>query len=271
MVSKLYPSCLFAAVLIAVELAAPALAAEKDDAPGAPQRAPEKLPPLEVRIEKSRVDLQAHRLQVKMSRKAGRVVIKVYDEYGAPLADEEHDFSGCPPNSALEVTWTPSSDDKVARIEVFAYDAYGYYKGVALVPWSLSVPHEEVNFATNSATIRESEIAKLEQSYATIVSALEQHKDLGNINLYIAGHTDTVGSAAHNLELSRRRARAIGGWFKRRGLALPIACAGFGESAPLIKTADEVDEPRNRRVDYVLAVEDPVFKTSGRAPRWQRL
>jgi outer membrane protein OmpA-like peptidoglycan-associated protein len=133
------------------------------------------------------------------------------------------------------------------------------------------VPHEEVNFATDSATIRDSEVPKLEQSRATIVSAVEQHKDLGSISLYIAGHTDTVGSAAHNLELSRKRARAIAAWFQKRGLPVPIAFAGFGESALVVKTGDEVDEPRNRRVDYVLAIEAPVLKTSGRTPAWQKL
>jgi hypothetical protein len=31
-----------------------------------------------------------------------------------------------------------------------------------------------------------------------------------------------------------------------------------------------VDEPRNRRVDYVLSVEEPRFKNSTRAPVWKR-
>jgi outer membrane protein OmpA-like peptidoglycan-associated protein len=266
---KSYEGFVVSAALFAALLHTPAVAGQSDGA--APEKAPENLPPLEVYIDKSRVDLEAHRLELRMSRKAGRVVLKVFDEQRALLADEEHDFSGRPANSTLVVTWNPGSDRKAARIEVFAYDAYGYYKGVALVPWSLSVPHEEVNFATDSATIRESELPKLEQSRATIVSAVERHKDLGNIALYIAGHTDTVGGAAHNLELSRKRARAIAGWFQKRGLPVPIAYAGFGESALLVKTGDEVDEPKNRRVDYLLAVEAPVLKTSGRTANWQKL
>ena len=37
----------------------------------------------------------------------------------------------------------------------------------------------------------------------------------------------------------------------------PIAYEGMGESSPIVKTGDEVDEPRNRRVDYILALEPP--------------
>jgi hypothetical protein len=54
-------------------------------------------------------------------------------------------------------------------------------------------------------------------------------------------------------------------------LKIPIAFEGFGESALLVKTADEVDEPRNRRADYILSVEEPVFKSSGFRPSWSRV
>jgi outer membrane protein OmpA-like peptidoglycan-associated protein len=71
------------------------------------------------------------------------------------------------------------------------------------------------------------------------------------------GHTDTVGTADHNLTLSRRRARSISAWFKGHGLKLPIAFEGMGETSPLVKSGDEVDEPRNRRVDYIVALDPP--------------
>jgi outer membrane protein OmpA-like peptidoglycan-associated protein len=88
------------------------------------------------------------------------------------------------------------------------------------------------------------------------------------VRLYIAGHTDTVGDAGYNLRLSRLRAQAIARWFRQRGLRIPIGWEGFGESAPLIATADNVDEPRNRRVDYILSVDEPVFNVLGFRPSW---
>jgi outer membrane protein OmpA-like peptidoglycan-associated protein len=128
---------------------------------------------------------------------------------------------------------------------------------MAIIPWSLSVPHEEVNFETDSDVIRPSEVPKLEASLLLIKDALAKHGDLGKITLFVVGHTDTVGTAEHNLTLSRKRARTIASWFRGRGAGLPIAYEGMGESALLVKTADQVDEPRNRRVDYILALEPP--------------
>ena len=39
---------------------------------------------------------------------------------------------------------------------------------------------------------------------------------------------------------------------------------------PKVKTRDEVDEPRNRRVDYMLGIEPPRFKKSNTTPSWKR-
>jgi outer membrane protein OmpA-like peptidoglycan-associated protein len=233
--------------------------------------AEENLPPLQVSIDKSKVDVDGRRLEVKMNRPASHVTIKVFGNTGEVLADETHDFAGKAAGATLVVTWHPSSAEPVARIDVFGHDQHGYYSGVRIVPWSISIPHEEVNFETNQAAILPSEEPKLADSLRKINDAVKEHSELGTIRLFVAGHTDTRGSGEHNLDLSRRRARAIGAWFARRGLKIPIAYEGFGETALLVKTADEVDEPKNRRVDYVLSVEEPRFKTSGRAPSWKGL
>lgn len=256
----------FAAVLLSAavgQLVAPSSVRAED--------APSNLPPLKVLVEKSKVDLDGHRLELKMSRQAGLVQIKVYSDSGSVIADEEHSFAGRPAGSALVVTWSATRDEPVSRIELFAHDAYGYYSGVRIVPWSLSIPHDDVSFETNSASIQPGEEPKLEATLAQIAAAVEEHKDLGAITLFVAGHTDTVGTAQHNLELSQRRAHAIAAWFRRHGVKIPIASAGLGEFAPLVKTEDEVDEPRNRRVDYVLSIEEPRFKTSNRSPAWRRM
>jgi outer membrane protein OmpA-like peptidoglycan-associated protein len=240
--------------------------AEPEQPPPAPTRSG-----LDILIDKSKVDLKEHRLEVKMNHVAAKVTIKVYDESGVVLADEEQEFAGRAPGSALVVTWSPSTDANVGRIEVFAYDADGAYKGIAIIPWSVSIPHEEVNFRRDSAEIEDSEKPKLEASFIKVNEAISAHKELGKITLFIAGHTDTVATAAYNLQLSRARAQAIAIWFRRRGLKVPVAFEGFGESALLVKTADEVDEPKNRRVDYILSVDEPTLKTSGFRPAWRRI
>ena len=226
---------------------------------------------LEVVIDKSKVDLAAHRLEVKMNHTAAKITIKVFGDSGAVLAEDEQDFAGRTAGSALLVTWAPSSDEAVAKIEVFAFDKDGFYKGIAILPWNVSVPHEEVSFKHDSAEIEDTEKPKLEASFAKVSETIASHKELGKIALYIAGHTDTVGSAIYNLQLSRARAQAIAAWFKKRGLKVPIAFEGFGESSPLVKTGDDVDEPKNRRVDYILSIEEPALKAGSFRPSWKRI
>lgn len=227
--------------------------------------------PLEVVIDKAKVDLSEHHLELKASRDLAKVTLHVVGDSGAVLADEERILTAHPAGTPLVVEWTPSSEEPVAKIEVFAYAVDGYYKGFALTPWAVSIPHEEVNFATDSAAIADAEKPKLEASFAKVTEALARHPQMQGVHLFIAGHTDTVGDAGYNLRLSRQRALAIARWFRQRGLRIPIGSEGFGESALLVKTADNVDEPRNRRVDYILAVDEPVFKSSGARPAWTRV
>lgn len=239
-------------------------------APGAPS-APAKASKLEITIDRSKVDLENHRLEVKLSRTAEKIRLKVLGESGAVLAEVEQKFPNAPAGTPLVVSWSPSSPEPVARIEVWGHDTEGYYAGVAIVPWSVKIPHEEVHFETDSDAIRPSEVPKLDASLKRINEALAKHKDLGTISLFIAGHTDTVGSAEHNLGLSRRRARSIAAWFRGRGLKIPIAFEGLGEHSPAVKTTDEVNEPKNRRVDYILALEPPRLPATPVAFAWKSL
>ncbi|MGK4006522.1 OmpA family protein [Sorangium sp. So ce1036] len=245
------------ALLLAVALLAPAAARGEGPSPAPAEGAQARPPALQVTIDRSKVDLKNRKIEVKLSRAAAKVRLKVLGQSGAVLAEEETPFDGAAAGTPLVVTWSPASDETVARIEVYGHDTEGYWAGVAIVPWNMRIPHEEVQFETNSDVIRPSEVPKLEASLKKVSELLAQHGEIGKITLFIVGHTDTVGSVEHNLGLSRRRARAIAAWFKGRGLSLPIAYEGLGESAPLVTTADEVNEPRNRRVDYILSVEPP--------------
>jgi len=209
-----------------------------------------------------------------MSAPAGKVKIVVTSENDAVLADEDHDFTGRPPGAPLVVTWQPSSDAAVARIDLRAYDANGAWTGIEIAPWFVPIPHEDVNFPTGSSEILESESPKLEAAYAKLDEVLAKDKAHGRmhpgITLFIAGHTDTVGSGTANLKLSQERARSIAGWFRKRGVRLPISYEGFGETSLAVKTADNVDEARNRRADYVLSDGPPSYAASFR-PSWKRI
>ena len=68
--------------------------------------------------------------------------------------------------------------------------------------------------------------------------------------LLIVGHTDTTGASAANFDLGRKRAESVRGVLIQAGLdSAAIEVTSHGESDPLVPTADDVFEPRNRRVD----------------------
>lgn len=66
----------------------------------------------------------------------------------------------------------------------------------------------------------------------------------------VIGHTDRVGPLEYNDALSRKRAERVRKDFVDRGIPdNAINVAGRGEREPVVVTADEVNEPRNRRVE----------------------
>lgn len=71
--------------------------------------------------------------------------------------------------------------------------------------------------------------------------------------LTVIGHTDRVGSVEANDALSLKRAAAIKTFLEQSGLqASRVDIAGRGEREPLVPTADEVPEPKNRRVEISI-------------------
>jgi outer membrane protein OmpA-like peptidoglycan-associated protein len=74
------------------------------------------------------------------------------------------------------------------------------------------------------------------------------------VEVEITGHTDRVGSVADNDRLSLQRAEAVLKILLQRGMKAGSFkhVVGRGEREPLIPTADDVAEPRNRRVEVIV-------------------
>jgi OOP family OmpA-OmpF porin len=69
----------------------------------------------------------------------------------------------------------------------------------------------------------------------------------------VNGYTDLSGTAKYNMGLSVRRANAVAAELVRDGVSRSeISIQGFGESHPLVPTAQGVREPQNRRVEIIL-------------------
>ena len=73
------------------------------------------------------------------------------------------------------------------------------------------------------------------------------------VDISVVGHSDTVGKAEANETLARGRASAIAEQLRQLGLENAVlAVESHGERNLLVHTADEVAEPRNRRVEITL-------------------
>jgi iron complex outermembrane receptor protein len=70
--------------------------------------------------------------------------------------------------------------------------------------------------------------------------------------LTVTGHTDTVGSDAYNMRLSKRRAESVAAQLEKDGIpSSEIEIVAKGKRDLLVPTKDGVKEPQNRRVQIV--------------------
>jgi len=92
-----------------------------------------------------------------------------------------------------------------------------------------------------------------DRARAIIAEAATNAGRVGSTRIEIAGHADRSGTPQYNQALSERRAAAVAAELERRGIARSaMTVQAFGESRPLVPTADGVREPQNRRVEIVL-------------------
>lgn len=203
------------------------------------------------------VDLEKRTVTVQVDSEGGSIELRVISDEGAELFLSTQAFEGVAANEERTVSWQQPDDARVFRIDVRAVDPHGFYSELELYPWHINVPHEDVLFRSGEAVLHADEIPKLELAWKELKLSLEKYGRFAQVQLFIAGHTDTVGDSASNRALSEARSIAIGRWFQKRGVQVPIFHAGLGESRPLVQTADETDEPLNRRAEYIVAVEPP--------------
>ena len=87
----------------------------------------------------------------------------------------------------------------------------------------------------------------------TLNQAAMAYRDGARTSVTLAGHADKSGPADYNVGLSQRRADAVRDYMSGQGVPTGvISTEAFGESRPLVETADGVREPQNRRVEINL-------------------
>jgi outer membrane protein OmpA-like peptidoglycan-associated protein len=137
-----------------------------------------------------------------------------------------------------------SADEIVRRLDQGSQVVVGK-RGIRPEPAKIDI---QILFATNSDRISEESRQQIEE----VAKALGS-RALRRARILIQGHTDSVGSAQYNLELSRRRAASV-----KRALVDELGVAGYrlstegrGETAPIADNDTPQGRAANRRVTFV--------------------
>jgi outer membrane protein OmpA-like peptidoglycan-associated protein len=78
-------------------------------------------------------------------------------------------------------------------------------------------------------------------------------KDQGYKHIVVEGHTDSVGSAKDNLELSRKRAEAVREHLVKQGIdGSKIEAKGIGKERPVADNGTPEGRANNRRVELIV-------------------
>lgn len=107
--------------------------------------------------------------------------------------------------------------------------------------------HGAINFDTAKATIKPDSWPVLD-AVAEILRANPQIR-----KVRVEGHTDSVGRADFNLDLSRRRAAAVVRYLVGKGIAPSrFESAGYGEERPIASNETALGRAQNRRVEFTI-------------------
>ncbi|MBD2770378.1 OmpA family protein [Hymenobacter sp. BT664] len=99
-------------------------------------------------------------------------------------------------------------------------------------------------FDTGKATLRPESTAELKRLQKLLV-------ETPDLKLEMAGHTDNVGEAARNQDLSKRRAQAVVTYLTQQGIAATrLTAAGYGESRPVAPNTTRTGRQLNRRTEF---------------------
>ena len=115
-----------------------------------------------------------------------------------------------------------------------------------------------IEFDFNKDTIRPVSRTVLDKAVAVL-------KEYPDVRVNIVGHTDDVGAAEFNLDLSRRRAEAVKKYLVDHGIdSGRVTTEGRGSTDPDVPNDSEINRAKNRRIEFEITAVDA---TGTRPPR----
>ena len=105
---------------------------------------------------------------------------------------------------------------------------------------------QDILFATDSATLQSTLVSDLR----AVAQSLQRYP---NSTVQVVGHTDNVGAAAYNQDLSQRRAGSVAAVLRDYGVpGGRIVSLGQGEDQPVASNLTAQGRAQNRRVEIII-------------------
>lgn len=112
--------------------------------------------------------------------------------------------------------------------------------------------NDSITFDTGKDSIKSESFPLLDQ----VVALLAEHAEMRRIR--VEGHTDNVGNAAYNKDLSARRAASVVRYLVGKGVAQSrLVPVGYGFEQPITSNATALGRAKNRRVVFTILEEAP--------------
>lgn len=109
-----------------------------------------------------------------------------------------------------------------------------------------SVVLNNIFFDTDKFALKDESNKELQKLY----TFLADNKDL---RIEISGHTDNVGDAKYNLELSKNRAKSVYQYLVDQGIASDrLSYNGYGDTQPIADNSDKEGRAANRRTTFTV-------------------
>jgi outer membrane protein OmpA-like peptidoglycan-associated protein len=119
-------------------------------------------------------------------------------------------------------------------------------------------PRGTVITITGSVLFVTDQTAILPSARARLNEVAETLKMDPNREVTVEGHTDSIGSVQHNMDLSQRRADSVRTYLVSRGVdASHIKAVGVGPSRPIAGNGSPEGRANNRRVEIIVAPAAP--------------
>jgi OOP family OmpA-OmpF porin len=168
--------------------------------------------------------------------------------------DGFEDEDGCP---------DPDNDkDEVADLDDFCPNLHGFKGGD-----KPGCPKKMMNIVVTAKEIRISQQIQFVSASWVIVPGISFKildevvtvlKDNTKFKIEVQGHTDDLGSAVYNKQLSQQRANSVVKYLVSKGIAQDrLVPKGYGMERPLVPNTNNANRQINRRVQFIRVEDEP--------------